>query len=142
LTKALSIREPKAIDEITFITFGFVSTTVMPREENSNGSVENWRANVDDDFRAMDKGLDEIGTAIFGDAAALPLPYHAIFSISAFQAIVPACDNRLSAVTVIKISTMPKICGPTRLSCKTTTPNSDAVTGSTIATIEATAGAV
>jgi hypothetical protein len=34
------------------------------------------------------------------------------------------------------------ICSPASLSFKTTTPNSDAVTGSTIATIEATAGAV
>lgn len=53
-----------------------------------------------------------------------------------------ALEFTLSTVTVTKISPMPKICRLARLSFKTTTPNSDAVTGSTIATIEATAGAV
>lgn len=49
---------------------------------------------------------------------------------------------RPSAVTVNRISPMPRICSAARLSSSTTTPKSEAVTGSTIATMDATAGAV
>lgn len=48
----------------------------------------------------------------------------------------------LNAVTVSKISPMPKYCSAPGLSLRTTTPNSGAVTGSTIATMDAVAGAV
>lgn len=54
----------------------------------------------------------------------------------------PVLKCTLSAVTVPNISPMPMICGPLRFSFNNTTPNSDAVTGSTMATIEAMAGAV
>ena len=51
-------------------------------------------------------------------------------------------EDTLKVVTVTNINAIPKTCKPIRLSFKTTNANSDAVTGSTIATIEATAGAV
>jgi hypothetical protein len=51
-------------------------------------------------------------------------------------------EYTLIAVAVANISAMPIICDPARVSFKSVTPNRDAVTGSTIATIEATAGAV
>ena len=51
-------------------------------------------------------------------------------------------EYKLNAVVVKRMSTIPKICEPTRLSPKTTTPNDAAVTGSTIATIEAIVGEV
>lgn len=51
-------------------------------------------------------------------------------------------EDTLNPVTVIRIKIIPNICKPASLSWKITTPNKDAVTGSIIATTDATAGAV